>query len=50
MILFKMQFLVNTIEKVKLQYIHFYNFILDLYFMHLLKRKTIKKMFFKKMS
>lgn len=28
-----MQFSVNTIEKVKLQYIHFYNFILDLYFM-----------------
>ena len=28
-----MQFLVNSIEKVKLQYIHLYNFILNLYFM-----------------
>lgn len=32
MALFKTQFLVNTIKKVKLQYIHLYNFILDLYF------------------
>ena len=27
-----MQFLVNSIEKVKLQYIHLYNFLLNLYF------------------
>ena len=29
-----MQFSVNSIEKVKLQYIHLYNFLLNLYFNH----------------
>ena len=31
-----MQFSVNSIEKVKLQYIHLYNFLLNLYFNHIL--------------
>ena len=35
-----MQFSVNSIEKVKLQYIHLYNFILNLYFKSLEKYTT----------
>ena len=43
MTLFRMQFSVNSIEKVKLQYIHLCNFLLNLYFMRGVAEHKIRR-------